>query len=286
MPNQTRLFMSGLSPRVRGNHHRVARPDPAHGSIPACAGEPSASAEPPKPCWVYPRVCGGTTGKAIRQSNSCGLSPRVRGNRGYPGLHAPTSRSIPACAGEPNRPHSTSCSSTVYPRVCGGTTKIDKGAKMGQGLSPRVRGNLLSLGLSRIQSRSIPACAGEPSARVYSVTSGRVYPRVCGGTPLPGRTRPSCRGLSPRVRGNHYPTLAEYLIGRSIPACAGEPRDRRAMLANRKVYPRVCGGTYSCPLAGSGVHGLSPRVRGNHTRILPYPSLSRSIPACAGEPPS
>ncbi len=31
--------------------------------------------------------------------------------------------------------------------------------------------------------------------------------------------------------------------------------------------------------------GLSPRVRGNHTGAPPCPPVSRSIPACAGEPP-
>ena len=51
---------SGLSPRVRGNR-RGARPDPdGPGSIPACAGEPSASTLPEAFVTVYPRVCGGT----------------------------------------------------------------------------------------------------------------------------------------------------------------------------------------------------------------------------------
>ena len=54
----------GLSPRVRGNQHRPQRIRRIIGSIPACAGEPwlpwcycSASR-------VYPRVCGGTAGRA------------------------------------------------------------------------------------------------------------------------------------------------------------------------------------------------------------------------------
>ena len=49
---------------------------------------------------------------------------------------------------------------------------------------------------------SIPACAGEPSASPMSVSTERVYPRVCGGTPLIERIARAAPGLSPRVRGN------------------------------------------------------------------------------------
>ena len=48
--------------------------------------------------------------------------------------------------------------------------------------------------------------------------------------------------------------------------------------------PRVCGGTRlrnSQPLAPVG---LSLRVRGNHGAWELYPSVTGSIPACAGEP--
>ena len=51
----------------------------------------------------------------------------------------------------------------------------------------------------------------------------KVYPRVCGGTPMFGTGTVITNGLSPRVRGN-LPTLAAWPpCGRSIPACAGEP---------------------------------------------------------------
>ena len=94
--------------------------------------------------------------------------------------------------------------------------------------------------------------------------SGRVYPRVCGGT---GPLRASILGkygLSPRVRGNLLFLDSHKVLKGSIPACAGEP-------------------SFSI-IADSGVNGLSPRVRGN--RLLgPCADLrQRSIPACAGEP--
>ena len=51
----------GLSPRVRGNPPRLT-------STPSATG-------------VYPRVCGGTLGRAVDILPAAGLSPRVRGNQ-------------------------------------------------------------------------------------------------------------------------------------------------------------------------------------------------------------
>ena len=70
------------------------------------------------------------------------------------------------------------------------------------GLSPRVRGNLFILSGNENTVRSIPACAGEPAGASLSSARSRVYPRVCGGTPLMAYNRRDSKGLSPRVRGN------------------------------------------------------------------------------------
>ena len=93
-------------------------------------------------------------------------------------------------------------------------------------------------------SRSIPACAGEPVRDGDGVVNGKVYPRVCGGTPPAAAAGLALAGLSPRVRGN--PDRAgRYGDGRrSIPACAGEPCMRTEGVGRVRVYPRVCGGTY------------------------------------------
>ena len=52
-------------------------------------------------------------------------------------------RSIPACAGEPVRLVQAAHWQEVYPRVCGGTITDDAGNIIRNGLSPRVRGNLV-----------------------------------------------------------------------------------------------------------------------------------------------
>ena len=91
----------GLSPRMRGNPAGVAQVTPGVGSIPAYAGEPSASMRTESWPAVYPRVCGGTSWVSWSASASVGLSPRMRGNRLQSAPRANCARSIPAYAGEP-----------------------------------------------------------------------------------------------------------------------------------------------------------------------------------------
>ena len=155
---------NGLSPRVRGNRTGGQRRGLRPRSIPACAGEPGYQPAPAPAHRVYPRVCGGTTGRVIPRPFIRGLSPRVRGN--LPGLCAErqTQRSIPACAGEPSTPTPVRLWGMVYPRVCGGTSRRGRPAQLGIGLSPRVRGNRQQQVHRVFGPGSIPACAGEPDA--------------------------------------------------------------------------------------------------------------------------
>ena len=112
----------GLSPRVRGNPSGIDIDNECNGSIPACAGEPTASADGFAAPWVYPRVCGGTGPLPCRILPMLGLSPRVRGNRNAVSLTQTDLRSIPACAGEPAASSHLAAAAAVYPRVCGGTS--------------------------------------------------------------------------------------------------------------------------------------------------------------------
>ena len=190
--------------------------------------------------------------------------------------------------------------------MCGGTYPCRLPRLPHCGLSPRVRGNRQSQSPIVARARSIPACAGEPDtslphvnhAKVYpacageppaiSLTTGiiKVYPRVCGGTrPTEGCNR-GAAGLSPRVRGNLLHPLNTSVKRWSIPACAGEPPFRPYAPPFRRVYPRVCGGTYISTPYIAYFTGLSPRVRGNHVLRRHFNRPCRSIPACAGEPPS
>ena len=274
----------GLSPRVRGNRWTTSCGWPCPRSIPACAGEPARYLDENNEEQVYPRVCGGTRCGTCRKPCRSGLSPRVRGNRGRGPDQPGGRRSIPACAGEPVVDANYWYQDAVYPRVCGGTAHHLVGGHVPQGLSPRVRGNRSGLTKLCPLPRSIPACAGEPPPVSGLRRKNRVYPRVCGGTPIFGLLIGRRRGLSPRVRGNPQPEAPAGRQGRSIPACAGEPPDDLDACLLTTVYPRVCGGTARQSLAGYLWRGLSPRVRGNPASALATATPRRSIPACAGEP--
>ena len=154
---------AGLSPRVRGNPRLVPQPPRLSRSIPACAGEPAGRPQTGLNRTVYPRVCGGTMEADIRDEDYQGLSPRVRGNRESRGPYQSQEGSIPACAGEPGVNRGCPVDDGVYPRVCGGTSYTYRWRDSILGLSPRVRGNRVTRCPDAFSTRSIPACAGEPS---------------------------------------------------------------------------------------------------------------------------
>ena len=190
-----------------------------------------------------PRACGGTYPNTSLKRHCVGLSPRVRGNRAFRRLRLFRSRSIPARAGEPAQQPQRDQAVLLYPRACGGTGRQTLYPGNAVGLSPRVRGNLHQLEDYRLDTRSIPARAGEPPVTVSLSACERVYPRACGGTKYIHHAANAINGLSPRVRGNlmlYAPILARV---RSIPARAGEPARRRRLSHWSRVYPRACGGT-------------------------------------------
>ncbi len=193
-----------------------------------------------------------------------GLSPRVRGNLGGRCAGLLAWGSIPARAGEPSAIAASRIAFAVYPRACGGTTSYRVIAEPPLGLSPRVRGNH-AVARRRIASDgSIPARAGEPTTPTLSDPTQPVYPRACGGTVGMVVGPGGEVGLSPRVRGNPVERQRLQVIGRSIPARAGEPPTPRRCRLLVTVYPLACGGTLPVGSLGRLSSGLSPRVRGNH----------------------
>ena len=273
---------SGLSPRLRGNlptPHTRGQVTSSTGSIPAPAGEPSRRRSPnwirsiPAPAGepsgtlrteggVYPRACGGTGYTYLQQQ--WGLSPRLRGN--------PTLAVVAFLY-------------TVYPRACGGTLAIGcPASKPLPGLSPRLRGNP-----EKRAGRRSSASGLSPRLRGNQPHRGRrrqgVYPRACGGTKweragqqgtgLSPRLRGNrntielgdnvTAGLSPRLRGNQG-RMSGAVLGGSIPAPAGEPEQSSGThLLRRRSIPAPAGEPRSQG-PGTGIRGLSPRLRGNRTR--------------------
>ena len=259
-------FSSGLSPRMRGNPLRPAR-GPAHSAIRT----------------VYPRACGGTHAAIFLFGSEFGLSPRMRGNLSWGNARTGGSGSIPAHAGEPAGSSQRLYEDRVYPRACGGTPVGRANRSHGRGLSPRMRGNPRMISCLVSMRGSIPAHAGEPSARTAFYCSGRVYPRACGGTPTVVIVSGAATGLSPRMRGNLEGTTDPFPSNRSIPAHAGEPRHRMQRHPLYRVYPRACGGTRHVLRPYPCACGLSPRMRGNPTGSPTWKPRTKVYPrACGG----
>ena len=152
----------GLSPRGRGNQHDSVEKGAVPGSIPAWAGEPTSRWQHDTRSKVYPRVGGGTSELMREIEDARGLSPRGRGNHGYPGCPSVQLGSIPAWAGEPRPIRRRSSGGRVYPRVGGGTHSTPPMPYTHTGLSPRGRGNRFWSRSRTWPVRSIPAWAGEP----------------------------------------------------------------------------------------------------------------------------
>ena len=192
-------------------------------SIPACTGEPTPFSEVRYRSAVYPRVYGGTRAASSCSRHAFGLSPRVRGNLALRPAGNPSSRSIPACTGEPVAGAAIGVLMAVYPRVYGGTSRsVAMGGALA-GLSPRVRGNPVGPVLRCHFMGSIPACTGEPRPGGPGPGRESVYPRVYGGTGFGDADFVQVAGLSPRVRGNLAAMSSGGVSMGSIPACTGEP---------------------------------------------------------------
>ena len=210
----------------------------------------------------------------------------MRGNPAIPVGADLSLGTIPAHAGEPRGRGGEVIAGGDYPRACGGTPCRQASKSRRPGLSPRMRGNRNDLRDYLKTAGTIPAHAGEPAVSARSGSAGQDYPRACGGTrgsAFAGRGLP---GLSPRMRGNLAFLPAGALDEGTIPAHAGEPGGTAGTARFCGDYPRACGGTYRLGYCWDFVVGLSPRMRGNHDKLMDQDPNVGTIPAHAGEPVS
>ena len=192
-----------------------------------------------------------------------GLSPRMRGSPYGRPLRAADPGPIPAHAGEPAWRRARRTPARAYPRACGGATTLKLSPSRTRGLSPRMRGSQLAHGLRIAGPGPIPAHAGEPWARCQSGSTGRAYPRACGGAASSRVIFVVPRGLSPRMRGSLGRMGASRSIRGPIPAHAGEPPGGACPPTRPRAYPRACGGADPSSAGIAARKGLSPRMRGS-----------------------
>ncbi len=156
---------TGLSPLVRGTGLAGCSEGRRAGSIPAGAGDGWSCARSSPRCRVYPRWCGGRWfgGRVLR--SVMGLSPLVRGTESPVQPAGSLDGSIPAGAGDGERPPAQKGSGGVYPRWCGGRVRGSRALAKFSGLSPLVRGTVLDPRMTHAARGSIPAGAGDGRLR-------------------------------------------------------------------------------------------------------------------------
>ncbi len=255
-----------------------------HGSIPAHAGEPSARVSRSWRAWVDPRPRGGAALPASPSRTAGGRSPPTRGSRAREACVAERVGSIPAHAGEPASPRTSTKTARVDPRPRGGAYSIRSGRDGSIGRSPPTRGSRVSGARVVPRGGSIPAHAGEPPARAPRRGASRVDPRPRGGAIAQTMGALMRTGRSPPTRGSRWCRLSCVSGLRSIPAHAGEPLNCGSPGHTRRVDPRPRGGAPSRETQADSLPGRSPPTRGSLAGREAMAEPLGSIPAHAGEP--
>ena len=118
----------------------LGEPHPDQGSIPAYAGDPTASLAKEIESRVYPRLRGGSERQMSELGDGAGLSPPTRGIPQGKREIVAEARSIPAYAGDPAGWISDAVKNQVYPRLRGGSLSALSPRGRIRGLSPPTRG--------------------------------------------------------------------------------------------------------------------------------------------------
>ncbi len=213
---------------------------------------------------------------------SDGSSPRMRGTRRRKHKHEPLYRFIPADAGNTDSWKVAVSIRSVHPRGCGEHPQAPLMMSSSSGSSPRMRGTLQEMMLEYIESRFIPADAGNTTTGRPSSCIGAVHPRGCGEHGKCQFIHGHSYGSSPRMRGTPVSSVRPSLLSRFIPADAGNTCSNWETCRKMTVHPRGCG-EHDFIVCGI-VHpvGSSPRMRGTLRDIMTAMVLDRFIPADAG----
>ena len=167
----------GLSPLTRGTHPAPSAWRRSSRFIPAGAGNTIDPWTEFSSLSVYPRWRGEHRTPPAPVVPEAGLSPLARGTLGSLQRDRHVMRFIPAGAGNTSLPSLVSPLNTVYPRWRGEHDGDSYRAKKKTGLSPLARGTPIPPPARRIQTRFIPAGAGNTLWQREQGKRSSVYPR-------------------------------------------------------------------------------------------------------------
>ena len=189
----------------------------------------------------------------------------MRGKLAVLAAGRPHLRIIPAHAGQTNTCLSRRPDRSDHPRACGANSSMPASPTLTIGSSPRMRGK-------RTLTR-----------RTRDASCGTDHPRACGANLFCGQPTVLPIGSSPRMRGKPRLRLRRLSMGRIIPAHAGQTPSSRRTCCCRSDHPRACGANGRDAPGCVQESGSSPRMRGKRFRPWRRRSVSRIIPAHAGQ---
>ena len=193
-------YLLGSPPHVRERRWRTGKPARKSRITPACAGKTDSQARLVRSAGDHPRMCGKDCRAVFHTLLQGGSPPHVRERLDEPLKDEPVIRITPACAGK------TSVSLAVldpwrdHPRMCGKDGFTQSSTKACRGSPPHVRERPRIDELVAAKVGITPACAGKTSLCVFSLSSRRDHPRMCGKDTEHGVARHDGRGSPPHVR--------------------------------------------------------------------------------------
>ena len=171
---------------------------------------------------------------------------------------------------------------TVYPRWRGELDSMATVTACPGGLSPLARGTPPLRSSTRSISRFIPAGAGNSRSILLALFRLAVYPRWRGELCIKTSVKNFAVGLSPLARGTRTRDAPRFVGTRFIPAGAGNSHHDARATRQGSVYPRWRGELFPRDCDRHRPIGLSPLARGTHVMNIKLFTLSRFIPAGAG----
>ncbi len=150
------------------------------------------------------------------------------------------------------------------------------------GLSPLARGTRAHRPGRNVDSRFIPAGAGNTFLRLVLAFLAAVYPRWRGEHDFFEVEYGSQPGLSPLARGTRRFQRSRSPCRRFIPAGAGNTFSMPLFMPPNAVYPRWRGEHKSPTFSPLSPAGLSPLARGTRHKDVLRAIRNRFIPAGAG----
>ena len=129
---------------------------------------------------------------------------------------------IPAYAGQTWFLYSNHIITEDHPRIRGTNKDTQQLSKVFIGSSPHTRDKRYRNSHQRSYGRIIPAYAGQTERRIYTIRIQGDHPRIRGTNGFSCPCRKSRAGSSPHTRDKQMKLVANCLLGRIIPAYAGQ----------------------------------------------------------------